>query len=310
MFEFRTYRVLAVLTSLVLLVSACSPAAQNESAIATAVAQTVQAGEVIPVVTVLPSNTPQTAPGATLTPAITPTSAPTDPSAPSDPDCIHANLVSEYPPDGAVYRPGDSFTKTWTIKNEGTCAWDSSYKLIFWSGELMGGATYYNLPETVPPGDDISISILLQAPATEGFFTGYWRLQTPWNANFGVGQYSQAFYANIQVDRRPGQEYGITTVTYEILRDPPTGCPVNVRYTVNATITTNGEFDFLYYWEQSDGNESAIKELVFNAAGSKTVSRMWMVGRGDSPNPRWMQIVTTFPELHYYDKAVWENNCP
>ena len=65
-----------------------------------------------------------------------------------------------------------------------------------------------------------------------------------------------------------------------------------------------------YYWEQKDGNESAKKSLFFTEAGSQTISREWMVGRGDSHNDRWMQIVVTDPILHYYDKATWPNDCP
>jgi hypothetical protein len=307
----RSYKILVILTCLAFFASACGSQAENESAISTAVAQTVQAGDSLTEIAAIPTGTLENnIPLATLTPAITPTSEPTLLSAPSSPDCIHAELISEYPPDRTVYKPNDSFTKTWTIKNEGTCTWDSTYRLIFWSGELMGGATYYDLPETVPPGDEISISIFLKAPATEGFYVGYWRLQTPWNAVFGVGQYSQAFYTDIQVDKRPGQEYGILNVTYVIDREPDTGCPANVKYTVYATITTNGPFDFEYYWEQKDGNESAVKTLSFNEAGSKTISREWLVGRGNSPNDRWMQIIVVFPEYIEYSKAVWPNTCP
>lgn len=310
MLEFRLYKISVLLISLALLLAACAPSAQNESIISTAVAQTVEAGR-----QALSTSTPEpplpTLP-PTLTPAAvdTPTEGPTLISAPSDPDCIHATLVSEYPPDRTVFKPDAEFTKTWTIRNEGTCTWDSSYKLIFWSGDTMGGATYYNLPENALPGDDIAISIQLKSPSLEGFYTSYWRLQTPWNAVFGVGQYSQAFYASIQVDKRPPQEAGILSVTYDIVRDPPTGCPANVDYIVYATITTNGPYDFIYFWQQKDGNESAEKNMIFDAAGSKTISRKWTVGRGDSPNDRWMQIIVVWPERIEFDKATFPNNCP
>jgi hypothetical protein len=312
MFEKRTHWILAVSVCIALLATACGSTAQNESTIATAVAQTVQAGIVPTEVPPLPTETPDPALllQPTLTPGITPTSEATLISAPSDLDCIHAELVSEYPPDRTVFMPNTSFTKSWTIKNVGTCTWDTSYQMIFWSGEPLGGASYYNMPEVVPPGNEVTISIILQSPASEGIYTGYWRLKTPWNAVFGVGQYSQAFYAEIQVDKKPAQEYGVLSVTYDIVRDPPSGCPANVRYTVYATITTNGPLDLAYYWEQKDGNESGIKPMSFESAGSKTVSRTWMVGRGDSPNDRWMQIVVVEPELQYYDQAVFENNCP
>ena len=310
MFKFRAQKFSFVMVCLAVFAASCAPSAQNESIISTAVAQTVQAEQ-----QALLTSTPQpplpTLP-PTLTPAVvdTPTEGPTLVSAPSDLDCIHATLVDEYPPDRAVFKPDTQFTKTWTIRNDGTCTWDPSYKLIFWSGDILGGATYYNLPETVPPGDDIPISVLLVSPSAEGFYTGYWRLQTPWNAVFGVGQYSQAFYASIQVDKRPPQEAGILSVTYDIVRDPPTGCPANVLYTVYATITTNAAYDFNYFWQQKDGNESGVKNMVFDAAGSKTISRTWMVGKGNSPNDRWMQIIVVWPEYIEFDKAVFQNECP
>ena len=330
MSEFRTYKIAAVATCLVLIVSACNSSAQNESIIATAVAQTqqvqsvistsvaetVEAGGPLPQVEVATTSTPIPQPGEilpTLTPAFTPTTAPTLVSAPSDPDCIHATLISEFPPDATVYKPGETFTKTWTLKNLGNCTWDKTYKLIFWSGDLMGGSTYYALPEVVAPGDDIALSIILQAPPTEGNYTGYWRLQTPWNQNFGVGEYSQAFFANVVVFKKPGPHYEISNVSYEVERNPLTGCPVNVRYTVYITVTTNGPYDFRYYIDQSDGNESAIKTMTFKAAGSQTISREWMIGRGSSPNPRWMEFIETIPETQYfkyYGRTFIYNTCP
>jgi len=162
----------------------------------------------------------------------------------------------------------------------------------------------------VAPGETGDISIYLKAPPTAGTFTGYWHILTPWNASFGVGPLSSPFYVKIVATDAKKLKYEITSVTYEIVRNPKEGCPVNVRYTIYATITTNGPIDLEYYWDQSDGNESGRKPMVFKEAGSQTVSREWMVGRGDSPRPRWMQIIVTEPTLQYYDKAVWPNNCP
>lgn len=310
MLEFRTKKIVVVLTCFAVLVSSCSSATDNESAISTAVAQTVQASDSLTKVVAISTGTLENIiPSATLTPAITPTSEPTLLSAPSNSDCIHASLVSEYPPDGTVYKPDTTFTKSWTIKNLGTCTWDANYQLIFWSGDPIGADASYLIPELVPPGDDITLSITMQAPPAEGAYVGYWRLKTPWNAVFGVGQYSQAFYVDILVDKKPNQEYGITDLTYNIVRDPAQGCPANVLYTVYATITTSGPYDMSYYWEQKDGNESAVKQLSFEEAGSKTISRTWMVGRGDSQNDRWMQVIVLTPEIIEFPKAVFENNC-
>ena len=197
----RSIKRWSLLVSFVLVTSACGSPAQSESAISTAVAQTVQAGQSLTEIAILPTITPAATIETTshFVPAITPTSAPTLASAPSDPNCVGANLVGENPPDGAILKPGEYFWKTWTLLNTGTCAWDTTYKLVYWSGDLMGGLISYPLPVDVLPNEQKDISIYLKAPETEGTFTGYWQLQTPWNANFGAGISKDPFYVQIVV---------------------------------------------------------------------------------------------------------------
>jgi hypothetical protein len=309
MFEFHKEKNLLILSLLTVLMSACGSSAQNQADISTAVAQTVVAQNSLTDIASLPTLTPAPSTEVIVLPDVVDTSTP----APilGAPGCtVAARLAGETPPDQALLKPGEYFWKTWTLENTGTCTWGPTYKLIYESGDLLDGLVSYPLVETVAPGEAKAISIYLKAPGTEGVYTGYWQLQTPWNAVFGVGPYSEPFYVKVEVSDARRPRYEITSVTYNIVRNPEEGCPVNVVYTVYATITTNGPYMMEYYWEQKDGNESAKKSLIFTEAGSITVSREWMVGRGDSPNPRWMQIVVTDPILHYYDKAIWPNNCP
>jgi hypothetical protein len=314
MFGPRKYTLIQTLMMIVWLAAACATPAPAESGISTAVAQTVQARDSLTQAASIPSATPTTNIEPNASPAVTPssvsTSAPTLVSAPADPNCISASLVAETPPDGVILKPGENFWKTWTFQNTGTCAWDSSYQLVYQSGDIMGGLTSYALPEPVLPGEQKDITIYLKAPDTEGTFTGYWQLKTPWEARFGVGMYDEPVYIQVVVsdDRKP--KYGITSITYEVVREPPIGCPTNVRYTVYATITTNGPHDFEYFWNQSDENESGTKYMEFTEAGSQTISREWLVGRGDSPNPRWMRIVVLTPQRQGYGYAYILNNCP
>ncbi len=312
MFDLGKYRVLATATCLMLILSACASPAVQDSAISTAVAQTVQAGESLTQIANLPTRTPQGLPtGAIGTPAVTPTSAPTLASAPSDPNCARATLVREDPPDGKLFRPGEYFWKTWTFQNTGTCTWNTAYSLVFWSGDLMGGLASYPLDDEVAPNEQKSISIYLKTPDTVGTFTGYWRLATPWNSNFGVGPGDESFYVSVATSADARPEYAVSSVTYEVVRDPPTECPRNVRYTVYATITTNGPYEFSYRWIQSDGNSIVNpKPMAFTEAGSKTLTREWMVGRGDSPKPKWMQIIVTDPDYQEFDQVEIPDNCP
>ena len=80
----------------------------------------------------------------TLTPTVTvtgtpPTITPTKSATPAPSACDRAQFISDVTvPDGTTFAPNTSFSKTWRLKNVGTCTW-TNYSLIFDSGEKMGG---------------------------------------------------------------------------------------------------------------------------------------------------------------------------
>jgi hypothetical protein len=95
-------------------------------------------------------------------------------------------------PDGALIGRGNSFTKTWRIKNTGTCTWTTAYDIIFVSGERLGGKNAVALPATVGPGRSVDISIQLTAPNREGRYRGYWKLRNASDVQFGFGATGEA----------------------------------------------------------------------------------------------------------------------
>jgi len=309
MFDLQKNKIYLTLSILLFSVTACGAAPKPEENISTAVAQTVQAQNSLTKIANVPTLTPVPSVEITATTDLAATNTP----APilGAPGCtVSAKLAGENPPDGTLFKPGEYFWKTWSLENTGTCTWDGTYKLVYKSGDLMGGLTSYPFPEMVAPGETKDISIYLKAPEAEGTTRGYWQIQTPWETYFGTGPMSEPFYVEVSVSNAAKPRYGILSVTYELVREPATGCPTNVRYTVYATITTNGPYEFDYFWDQQDGNESGSKYMLFDTAGSKTVSREWMIGKGDSPTPRWMQIVVTSPVSQRYERFVFENTCP
>jgi hypothetical protein len=225
----------------------------------------------------------------TLTPSA-PVATATSPANASANACAKASLISETIVDGTVFKPGAQFTKTWEIKNLSSCTWDTNYRVIFWDGDILGGAYYYNLPQVVPPGGVVPISVLLSAPAADGDYTSKWALQTPDKTNFGVGDYSAPFYANIVVSSAEKPEYAVTSVTYKMVRDPETGCPANVTYTAYATVTTNGPLTFNYYWAQSDGHNVKGEITKIESATSIVLSNSWKLHIATSPGTRWMAL--------------------
>src|SRR5512138_2532003 len=80
--------------------------------------------------------------------------------------CDWAQFVSDVTvPDGTIFQPGATFTKTWRLKNIGTCAWSKSYQLVFFSGEQMGAAASAAFPQDVAIGQTVNISINMTAPS-------------------------------------------------------------------------------------------------------------------------------------------------
>jgi len=295
------------LLCIAVITTSCGSPDQTQSGIETAVAQTVQAQNSLTKVSALPTLTP----APTLPAANTPEAVITDTPAPAgNPGCVaSAQLVSENPPDETLLSPGEYFWKTWTFLNTGTCYWTTEYNMVFWDGERMGGLVSYPFTDDTAPGETFDISVYLQAPTTEGITAGYWRFKTPWNEYFGVGPQSISFYVQVNVSAAEKPKYEVTSVTYELTRNPQTGCPLNVRYTVHATVTTNGPLEFQYRWDQSDGNESGIKTYEIEQAGTVTFTRDWLISLNDNAVPRWMNLLILSPKYKDFGKIIWEHEC-
>ncbi len=105
--------------------------------------------------------------------------------------CDNSAFLSDVTiPDGTILAPGQSFTKTWSVSNIGTCAWSTSYSLDFFSGDVMSGSAVA-LSAAVASGGAASVSIAMVAPTTAGTYTGYWKLKNASGAAFGQAVYVQ-----------------------------------------------------------------------------------------------------------------------
>jgi Ig-like domain from next to BRCA1 gene len=117
--------------------------------------------------------------------------------------CDWAQFIADVTvPDGTSFAPGAAFTKTWRLKNIGTCTWSTSYALVFASGEKMGATTVVNLPSSVAPGATVDLTVNMTAPATTGKYRGYWQLRNASNVLFGIGTYAnKPFWVEINVSQ-------------------------------------------------------------------------------------------------------------
>ncbi|HEU4746443.1 MAG TPA: NBR1-Ig-like domain-containing protein [Anaerolineales bacterium] len=310
----RIYKIFTILTTMTLLVSACGAPQLDESAMATAVAQTVQAQntlETAPATSVAPTLTITPPALASLPAAVTET--PVTGAAAAGLCSASASLVGETYPDGTIVQPGETFTKVWHVQNSGTCTWDSTWQLIYYSGDLMDGSAVYSFPQPAQPGQTVEVPIILRAPAQNGNYTGEWMLKSPWGQSFGVGQYSVPMSVSIVVgsgtpeNRKTETVFGVTAVTYQVHRQC---APANTFYTITAFITTSGPLEITFTWVQSDGNNRRNNVLNFTEATTKSAEREWSQHKDSSPNPRWVQVIVTSPTYQEFDKVVLPDLCP
>jgi hypothetical protein len=146
---------------------------------------------------------PPTTPPPTVT-GTPPTATPTRTAGPvtvPPSACDKAQFVADVTiPDGTVMAPGQTFRKTWSLRNVGTCAWTKSYQIVFYSGEQMGGPTALNFAEDVPVGRTVNFSVDLTAPATAGSYRGYWMFKNASGQLFGIGtQANRPWWVDIRV---------------------------------------------------------------------------------------------------------------
>src|SRR5512134_3517432 len=103
-------------------------------------------------------------------------------------------------PDGTRYDPGATFTKTWRLRNIGTCTWTTSYTMVFDSGTQMGSTTSVNLPSNTAPGGTVDVSVNMTAPNAAGHYIGYWKFKNANGVIFGIGvNANRAWWVEINV---------------------------------------------------------------------------------------------------------------
>ena len=93
--------------------------------------------------------------------------------------------------DGSYIAPGNTFIKTWRIRNNGTTTWTTNYKLVFVSGTQMTNVSSVNLPYNVAPGQTVDISVQMTAPTEAGSYKSEWMLVNETGTRFGVGNNCQ-----------------------------------------------------------------------------------------------------------------------
>lgn len=167
-------------------------AARTIQAQQTSIVQTNEAqSQITPTVTLSPSDDNNPISGTT-----TPT-----PTQTSQAECYQASLTSETIPDGKNFSPGQTFTKTWTLKNSGSCDWDDNFDVVFVSGDAMNAPASLQLTsDIVEPGESVVVTMDLKAPNSAGTHRGEFKVRNANGVLFGLGSKDSTFWVEIDVE--------------------------------------------------------------------------------------------------------------
>ncbi len=225
--------------------------------------QAAQQPSLTPTVSPTPTATSTSTPATSPTPSLTSTSSVFNPP-PAGSTCDLAGFVADKTiPDGTQITPGAVFTKTWTLRNDGTCTWNTDYDVVFVSGDRMNGPEAQALTGTVAPGATVDVSVVLTAPTTAGTYRGYWKLR---NAAGQVFDYT--FYVEIKVGTGPTATVGPTITPGGPTLTPTVGPPPIYNYASSITFTQTDEVD-LDTGEVSPSGGTYDFEFVVNDPANK-----------------------------------------
>ncbi len=224
-----------------------------------------------------------------------PTAAPT--AVPTSIGCVDsAAFVSDVTiPDNTELGPNVPFTKTWRLRNTGSCLWNSRYLVSYLSGTTMTQQPAYWFlrdDQTVAPGHTVDVSIGMTSPVQSGKYGSSWGLRNEAGELMPIqgGARGNSFYVKIVVkDVGEGASGDITASSIDIELEQGSGaaCSADATYFVHAYITADGPTSASYEIESSAGQIPAgnfqvgssgaldpveYGNAVFDAAGTKTIS--------------------------------------
>ena len=210
--------------------------------------------------------------------------------------CYAASSVSETIADYTVLEPGEDFTKTWTLLNSGSCSWYSGYLLVYTSGYQMDGDSPQYISSEISPGESVTFSIDMEAPDSEGTYTGNWELQT--------SDGSVIAYLWVKIIVENDDDFSVTGVTFSNDETYTGVCPYT--YTYKAYITTSEEGDVIYSFKYSDGSTGSATTLEFDENETQTVSGSWIL---NASGDYWVRVYIQSPNNQTFSQAELSLRC-
>lgn len=139
-----------------------------------------------------------------------------------------------------VMQPGQSFAKSWRVRNSGTCAWEPDFALVYVNGNQPGaqmGGQPLPMGRTIQPNETADLTVSLVAPQLPGVYQGFWQMRDNTGRLFG-----EVVWVGIQIPNpnpptptpAPAQPTAVPTPT-----PAPAGLNPNLR--ADASVINAGQ---------------------------------------------------------------------
>ncbi len=262
-------------------------------------------------------------PSAERSPTAVPTAVPTSIG------CVDsAAFVSDVTiPDNTELGPNAAFTKTWRLRNTGSCLWNSRYLVSYLSGTTMTQQPAYWFlrdDQTVAPGHTVDVSVGMTSPVQSGKYGSLWGLRNETGELMPIqgGAHGNSFYVKIVVNGAgEGAAGRITASSIDIQLEQGSGaaCSADATYFVHAYITADGPTSASYEIDSSAGQIPAgnfqvgsstaldpveYGSVTFDQAGTQTVNLRFV---GPYPYP---DDITVMVRVNDGDWQSAKLSCP
>jgi hypothetical protein len=187
-------------------------------------------------------------------------------------------------PDGTEMDPGEAFTKTWRVRNDGTTTWTTDYTFAFLGGAQMGAPDAVPLTQEVAPGQEVEISVNFVAPQESGTVRSNWEMRNAVGEFFPIAVYVEIVVAGggstggtpaAGATTAPSSGDGqVSNATLIVDNPSPEECPhtfvFTASFTLNEASTVTYQLDVELPFEadipgsQSNSFEAGTQTVAYN----------------------------------------------
>jgi fibronectin type 3 domain-containing protein len=156
-------------------------------------------------------------------------------------------LISENVPDGTIFAGGQNFTKSWTVRNNGSSTWDSSYCLRYFTGEGLVLGQSSCVSGLIAPNETFTFVVGMKAPsaiANDVLYRDYWRMHGATNQVFSGNIWAEILVEGVAPTANT-PDFSAVSVNASTIQLSWTQDNSGIDYRLYRASSANGSFQLL-----------------------------------------------------------------